>query len=244
MSAYKLLHAGDTALVVEFGDRIDRRLSNLVLALAKRLRDARIDGIVDILPTFRSLMVQYDPLLISSKQLVEQIDRAAQGLRTTESSGRHWRLPVCYDTQVAPDIAEVCAQTNLSAAQLIERHSAITYHVYMLGFLPGQAYMGDVPAELALPRRQTPRTKIPAGSLAMATTMTCIFPLETPCGWHLIGRSPVRLWDMASGLAPLLAPGDKVTFAPISLREYENLLAKAADGRFQIAPIDMMEAAA
>jgi KipI family sensor histidine kinase inhibitor len=244
MPAYKLLPAGDTALVVEFGDRIERPLNNLVLALAKRLRDARIDGVTDILPTFRSLMVQYDPLLISSKRLIELIGRATQGLRPTEVSGRRWHLPVCYDPQVAPDIAEVAAQTNFSAAQLIERHSAVTYHVYMLGFLPGQAYMGDVPAELVLPRRQTPRMKIPAGSLAMATTMTCIFPLETPCGWHLIGRSPVRLWDMASGLTPLLAPGDVVTFAPISLGEYENLLAKVADGQFQVAPIDVMEAAA
>ena len=244
MSAYMLLPAGDTALVVEFGDRIDRRLNDLVLALAKRLHDARIEGIVEILPTFRSLMVQYEPLLISPTQLGRKIGMLIDGLRTTNAASRQWRLPVCYDTQLAPDLEDVAARTNLSAAQVIERHSAIAYHVYMLGFLPGQAYLGDLPAELALPRRETPRMKIPAGSLAMATTMTCVFPLETPCGWHLIGRSPVRLWDNESGSMPLLAPGDKVTFAPISLREYENLLARAADGQSAIAPIEAMEAAA
>jgi allophanate hydrolase subunit 1 len=103
--------------------------------------------------------------------------------------------------------------------------------------------MGEVPAELALPRRDAPRTRIPAGSLAIATTMTCIFPLVTPCGWHLIGRSPIRFWDGAMGSTPLLAPGDRVTFAPISLREYEDLLGKAASGELKLTPVDMMEAA-
>ena len=107
---------------------------------------------------------------------------------------------------------------------MIERHSALSYHVYMLGFLPGQPYLGDVADELALPRRQSPRMKIPAGSVAIAMTMTCIFPAETPCGWHLIGRCPVPLWDLKRGASmPLLRPGDKVGFAPVSLREYEDL---------------------
>jgi KipI family sensor histidine kinase inhibitor len=128
---------------------------------------------------------------------------------------------------------------------VIERHSAVTYHVYMLGFLPGQAYMGDVPAELALARRESPRLKIPAGSLAIASAMTCIFPMETPCGWHLIGRSPVALWEGGPRPRALLAPGDKVSFAPLSLREYERLLAKAADGTLKIFPLDeAIEAAA
>jgi KipI family sensor histidine kinase inhibitor len=244
MSDYRLLPAGDTALVVEFGETIDRRLNNLTLALAQRLREARIDGIVELIPTFRSLMVQYDPLRIASAGLVKQIERLAEGLRTMEVAGRHWRLPVCYDAAVAPDLEYVAAQTNLTPAQVVERHSAIGYHVYMLGFLPGQAYMGDVPAELVLPRRQIPRTRIPAGSLGIATAMTCIFPLETPCGWHLIGRSPVRLWDLERGAIPLLAPGDKVAFAPVSLSEYEDLRRRAAAGELAIAPLETMEAAA
>jgi inhibitor of KinA len=243
MCAYRLLPAGDTALIVEFGDRIDRRINDQVLALCKRLQAARIDGVVDIVPTFRSLMVQYEPLVISSAQLIAQVHALAETPEVTGRMARAWRLPVCYNPEVAADLIEVAARASLSPWELVERHSAITYHIYMLGFLPGQAYMGDVPAELALPRRATPRTKIPAGSLAIAMTMTSIFPRETPCGWHIIGRSPVGLWDVTRTAAPLLAPGDTVAFVPVSLREYEALAAKAANGELMLAS-DIMGAAA
>jgi KipI family sensor histidine kinase inhibitor len=236
---YRLLPAGDTALSVEFGQVVDREISGLVLALARRVAEAQIAGIVECVPTFRSLMVYYDPLLLPYRMLSAQIARLAQGLRATETAARSWRLPVCYDTSVAPDLADVAGRANLTAAQVIERHSATVYHVYMLGFLPGQPYLGDVPTELALPRRQSPRMKIPAGSVAIAMTMTCIFPAETPCGWHLIGRCPVPLWDIKRGAAmPLLQPGDKVGFAPVSLREYEDLRARAAEGRLIVTPSD------
>jgi len=245
MPDYRVLNAGDTALVVEFGESIDRRLSTWVLALARRLNEARLEGIVETVPTFRSLLVHYDPLILPTASLAAHIAELMRGLQVTEQGGRLWRLPACYDPGLGLDLVDVAARTGLSPAQVIERHSAVTYHVYMLGFLPGQAYMGDVPAELTLARRETPRLKIPAGSLAIASAMTCIFPMETPCGWHLIGRSPVALWEGGPRPRALLAPGDKVSFAPISLREYERLLAKAADGTLKIFPLDeAIEAAA
>jgi KipI family sensor histidine kinase inhibitor len=244
MQSYKLLHAGDSALVMEFGERIDRAVNQTVLGLAGRLRAARLDGVIEILPTFRSLMVQFDPLRISCEEIVRHADRLLTGLRAAEMSGRHWCLPVCYDADLACDLQEVAVRTGLSVRQVVERHCSVTYHCYMLGFLPGQAYMGDLPTELALPRRESPRARIPVGSVAMATTMTCIFPLETPCGWHIVGRSPVRLWDSKAGSVPLLAPGDKVTFAPVSLREFEWLDGKASAGQLKLVPVDTMEAVA
>jgi inhibitor of KinA len=236
MSDYKVLPAGDTALVVEFGDHIDRRISAQVLALARRLDDIQLAGVLEIVPTFRSLMVHYEPLALPAAILAARIGELMQDLQIAEQAGRSWCLPACYDAQLAPDLDEVARRTGLSPAQVVERHSSVIYHVYMLGFLPGQAYMGDLPGELALARRETPRLKIPAGSLAIAATMTCIFPLETPCGWHLIGRSPVPLWETRPVAGALLAPGDQVTFAPVSLREYESLLAKAAEGALKIMP--------
>jgi KipI family sensor histidine kinase inhibitor len=236
MPEYKVLPAGDTALLVEFGDRIDRRLSTRVLALAQRLNAARLNGIVETVPTFRSLMVHYDPLALSAAALTDTIVDLMRGLETAGIVGRHWRLPACYDPHVAPDLAETAAHTGLSPAQLIERHSAITYHVYMLGFLPGCAYLGDLPDELALPRRQTPRTRVPAGSLGIATTITIIYPFETPSGWHIIGRSPAPLWQRRPTPGALLAPGDQVTFRPVSLTEYEDLQAKAANGALRLEP--------
>jgi inhibitor of KinA len=236
MPKYKVLPAGDTALAVEFGDGVDRRLSTSVLALARRLNEKGLNGVIETVPTLRSLLVYYDPLVLPAASLLAHIDEImVQGLEMSEPAGRSWSLPVCYDATLGLDLDDVAARSGLSPGQVIERHSAVTYHVYMLGFLPGQAYMGDVPAELALPRRETPRLKIPPGSLAIATTMTCIFPLETPCGWHLIGRSPVALWENEPCPRALLAPGDKVTFAPVSLREYEDLLAKAAEGVLRIS---------
>lgn len=236
MSDYRLLPAGDTALVVEFGDRIDRRINARVLTLARRLNECRLGGLIETVPTFRSLMVHYDPLILSAAKLAERIGMLMGNLGTAEITGRHWRLPVCYDSQLAPDLDQVAARVALSPAQVVECHSATTYHAYMLGFLPGQAYLGDLALELALPRRESPRQNIPAGSLAIANTMTCIFPMATPCGWHLIGRSPIALWNRGPRPGALLAPGDKVTFMPISICEYEGLAAKVADGTYQIAP--------
>lgn len=229
MQTYKLLPAGDTALVVEFGDGIDQCVSAKVLALADRLTGRAPAGIIETVPTFRSLLIHYDPLLLATDLLARTVAQLADDLPPRTQPGRAWRLPACYDASVAPDLAHVAAECGLSPAQVIERHSAVPYHVYMLGFLPGQAYMGDLAPELSLPRRKTPRTQIAPGALAIATRMTCIFPRSTPCGWHIIGRSPVALWRNAPQPHALLSPGDKVTFAPISLREYERISAQAPE---------------
>jgi len=244
MPQFKVLPAGDTALVVEFGDCIDRQLSARVLALARRLQDDPPDGVIETVPTFRSLMVHYDPLVAPYATLTARIAELMDDAEPAAQRARLWSLPVCYEREFAFDLADVAAHTALSPTQVIERHSAITYHVYMLGFLPGQAYMGDLPPAFDLRRRDTPRTRIPAGSLAVAANMTCIFPLETPCGWHVIGRSPVPLWQQRPAASALLAPGDKVSFTPVSVREYEALLAKAADGALQIKPREVPVGAA
>lgn len=240
-----MLPAGDTALVVEFGDHIERRLSSWVLALARRLTEARINGVVETVPTYRSLIVHFDPLVVSTSSLMTRVVDLMRGLQLKQSIGRHWYLPACYDPAIAPDLDDVAGRTGLSPAQVVDLHSSTTYHVYMLGFLPGMAYLGDVPAELGLPRRTTPRLHVPAGSLAIATTMTCVYPLDTPAGWHLIGRSPVPFWERRPVIKTLLAPGDRVTFSPVSLPEFEELTAKAAAGVLHIEPVEeTMEVAA
>ena len=245
MSEYRVLPAGDTAVVVEFGEQIDRAVSVAVLALARRLSEARLEGIVETVPTFRSLMVHYDPLVLPTGVLIERIAELVPGLQTTPQAGRRWRLPACYDAAIAPDLDDVASRTGLTPAQVVECHSSTIYHVYMIGFMPGMAYLGDVPEVLRLPRRSSPRLKVPAGSLAIATLMSCVYPLETPAGWHLIGRSPVPFLQRHPRPAALLAPGDTVSFTPVSLREYEDLLAKSAAGALDIKPTNAtLEAAA
>jgi KipI family sensor histidine kinase inhibitor len=232
----RFLPGGDTALVVEFGDRVDRRLSGLVLALAHRLENAAIPGVVEAVPTFRSLMVHYDPLQLKQAELKRRLAPLLDGLEAAESVGRRWRIPACYDASLGLDLADVAGRTGLSPAQVVERHSATTFHVYMMGFLPGLPYLGGLPPEFNLPRRENPRIKLPRGSIAVAMAMTVIYPLESPGGWHILARTPAPLWDMALDPPALLAAGDKVVFQPVSLGEYEALLAKAAAGDLRLAP--------
>jgi inhibitor of KinA len=134
MPPYKVLTAGDTGLVIEFGDGVDRQLSTWVLALARRLNEARLEGITETVPTFRSLMVYYDPIALASTALVARIVELMEGVRTSESAGRLWQLPVCYDCELAPDLGDVAARTGLTCAAVVERHAAVVYHVYMLGW--------------------------------------------------------------------------------------------------------------
>jgi inhibitor of KinA len=240
MLPYRVLTAGDTAISIEFGDHVDQQLSLWVLALARRLNAARIAGVVETVATFRSLMVYYDPLVVPTAALIAQIAQLMEGISAQNGPIRLWRLPVCYDPELALDLAEVAERTGLTRAGVIERHVAVIYHVYMLGFLPGFAYLGDVSSELALLRRPVPRPRVPAGAVAIAMSMSCIFPRESPSGWHVIGRTPIPLWQQHVGgeCGPLLAPGDKVEFTPISAREYEGTLVEVAEGRLTITPIE------
>jgi len=234
--AARLLPCGDTALAVELGDRVERGVSALVLALAERLKTAAVAGVIELVPTFRSLMIHYDPLTVSQTRLKEVLRPMLPGLRAAATAGRRWRIPVCYHDSVAPDLAEVAARTDLTAPQVVELHSSVTYHVYMMGFLPGHPYMGDLPAALHLPRRESPRTAVPAGSVSIATMLSAIYPLESPGGWHLIGRTPALLWDKRRASPVLLDAGDQVRFWPVSLAEHDALAARGAAGEWRLEP--------
>lgn len=232
----RMLPCGDTALTIEFGAAIDRHVSALVLALAARIERAGIAGVVELVATFRSLTVHYDPVVLPQAELKRRLAPLLAGLEATDDAGRHWRIPACYHESLAPDLVEVAGRTRLTPAQVVERHSGVTYHVYMVGFLPGYPYMGDLPPELALPRRENPRTAVPPGSVAIATTQTAVYTLESPGGWHLIGRTPAPLWDVRQTRPAILAAGDKVVFEPVSVADYGSVLARAAAGEFRLQP--------
>ena len=236
MAPPRFLPAGDTALVVEFGDRVDKGLSARVLALAQQLVAAQLAGVVEAVPTFRSLMVHYDPLQTSQRDLQRAIAPLLQGLEAAEIAGRRWRIPACYDASLGLDLADVARRTGLDPAQVVERHSQTSQLVYMMGFLPGLPYLGGLPGEFALARRENPRVKVPKGSVAVAMSMSVVYPQESPGGWHILARTPVPLWDMRKTPPALLAAGDQVTFLPLSLREYELMLAKAAADELVLTP--------
>jgi KipI family sensor histidine kinase inhibitor len=228
----RFLSAGDRALVVEFGDAIDRRLSSAVLQLAARIAAAAIPGIVETVPTFRSLMVHYNPLVTTRAELEPIIARLLDREPQPRRNARLWHIPFCAEGEFAPDLAEVARLAALPTTEVVVRHTAVRYHVYMLGFLPGFPYLGDLPAELALPRRADPRLRVPAGSIAIATSLTAIYPYESPGGWHLIGRTPIRLFDIARPRPALLAAGDAVEFEPIDAARFTTIRRRVEHGGY------------
>jgi inhibitor of KinA len=225
-ASVRFLDCGDTALTVEFGDTIDARINRQVLALTASLQAAALNGVVELVPTFRSLTVHYNPLETESRQLQEQIRPFIEDFDHAEVAGRRFQIPVCYEQGFGVDLSEVSEVTGLSLAQIIECHSAPTYTVYAIGFLPGFPYLGGLREELVLPRRQSPRLVVPAGSVAIAMAMTGIYPLDSPGGWHLLGRTPVRLFDASQNPPVLFCAGDTLIFEPITSDRYGQLAAQ------------------
>lgn len=223
MADFRILKAADSALVVEFGSTIDRKTSDRVLALAEALEQARLPGVTEVVATFRSLSVNYDSLTTTGSELEQAIAAFVDEPTQSSHSKRLWDIPVCYDPKFAPDIEDVAKSIGLSVTEVAALHAATQYHVYMIGFVPGYPYMGDLPAKLQLPRRSDPRTRVPPGSLAIATSMTAVYPYESPGGWHLIGTSPVRFFDAASAKGALLGPGDGVKFRPVTPDEFARI---------------------
>lgn len=230
-----LLDAGDGAVTVQFGTRIAPDLAARVAAFDQAIRSAlacgRLPGVVETMPTFRSLTVLYDPLRTRRAAL----DPALRALLpppgpSAVASGRRWRLPVCYGGVHGADLADVAAATGLAPDAVVQLHSATPVQVYMLGFMPGFPFMGDLPAVLQLPRRREPRLRVPAGSVAIATQLTAIYPWQSPGGWHLLGRCPVPLFNATAATPSLLAPGDTVCFNPVDAAELARLDAGLRDG--------------
>lgn len=236
MLPFTVYDAGDTGLVVDFGDRIDARINHYVLRLANRLDALALAGVAETVPSFRSLLIQYDPCVLSAKSLLAKVEDLLHNADAVPVAGHLWHLPICYDKAVAEDISSLAEQVGLSESSVIEAHSSRTYSIYMLGFLPGQPYLGDLAPELRVSRRANPRLKVPGGSVGVATSLTSIFPLETPCGWHVIGRTPISLWHRSVDRGPLLAPGDQVMFEPVCLERFAVLSAMAASGALQLHP--------
>jgi inhibitor of KinA len=230
----KFLSSGDGAIVVEFGDEIDRAISEDVLGLSARIRHAEVAGIIETVPTFRSLMIHYDPLRTSAGALTATVKALLTGATPLEGSRRLWHVPVCYEGEFAPDLAEVAERTRLAPAEVVKLHAATRYHVYMIGFLPGFPYMGDLPKPLALPRRVDPRVRVPPGSVAIATGMTAIYPIESPGGWHLIGTTPIRLFDALASPPSLFAPGDAVQFEPVGRDAFTAMQAAIERGDYRV----------
>lgn len=210
---------GDRALLINFEQRIDRNIHQQVLALHHALE--KTEGIRFMIPAYCSLTIAFDPQIITTSALHKRIhDSFEETVLNTHlvpgTSHRVLDIPVCYDPEFSPDLEEVSRQTGKSIDDILDAHLNIEFYVYMLGFMPGFAYMGDMPEELCCQRKSTPRTRVPAESVGLAGTQTGIYPFESPGGWQIIGRTPVKIFDAAKEEPGILRAGDIVKFRKIT----------------------------
>jgi len=229
----RLYPLGDAAVVLELGQAIDPATHRLLQALARLLDQHPPPGLREYVPAFTTLTVYYDPWELSQNSEVlpyEQVASclqsllpAAQAAAADYAPGPLVEIPVCYGGEFGPDLAAVARHTQLSAAEVMQLHSAADYLVYMVGFAPGFPYLGGLDARLATLRRAVPRPLVPAGAVGIAGLQTGIYSLSTPGGWQLIGRTPRRLFDTSRARPSLLQAGDQLRFVPISAAEFQQL---------------------
>ena len=221
-NGFRIRPEGDAALIVEFADRIDPAVNARAQALAKSIDALPLDGILDVVPAYRSVAVYFDTVRSDVDRLIEALGREAPQTAATGPPGKLVRIPVCYGGIFGSDLADVAAYAGLTSDQVVALHSGGTYRVFMLGFVPGFAYLGPVDARIAAPRRATPRVRVPAGSVGIAGSETAVYPFETPAGWQIIGRTPLKPFDGSHEDPFLLKPGDAVQFYPIESSEFER----------------------
>lgn len=231
--APRFLDAGEAALVVEFGQTVDPVLNDRVLALDAALDARPLAGITEHVPTYRSLMIHYDPLSLSRAGLIAHVGALIADAGAVGREARHpatWWLPVCYAPETGEDLAEAAAVAGLSPEKVVALHASATYRIYMYGFSPGFAYLGGLPAELAIPRRSTPRPPHADGAIMIGGGLGCVSPLPMPTGWYVLGRTPERVYAPERQSVFMMEPGDLLHFEPVDLATFRALERRVADG--------------
>ncbi|MET2829809.1 5-oxoprolinase subunit PxpB [Mesorhizobium shangrilense] len=230
------LPCGDSALVLQLGDCIDARVNADIFAIAAAVDAAAIPGLVEIVPSYRSLLVRYDPEIIRGRELEQRLAGFSRPGEGAGKKGRGWSIPVVYGGEVGQDLEEIAAMKDLSPEELVSLHSSVEYRVFMIGFAPGFAYLGGLPPILHTPRLQKPRQYVPAGSIGIGGQQASVNSVAGPSGWRFIGWTPIRVFDPQRAAPFLLAGGDRVRFTSIDPEAGERLAARAAAGETVIEP--------
>lgn len=231
----KVLFAGDSCIIVEYGNSIGLEINARVQALRRILEKRKISGVHEFVPTYRSLAIYFDPVKVEQPMhflsLLKRLAIAAESESGVEK-GVGIIIPVCYGRDFGPDLDNVVHHTGLTEEEIINRHSSPDYYCYMLGFTPGFSYLGGMDETIATPRLKEPREKIPAGSVGIAGKQTGIYPIDSPGGWQLIGRTPLRMFDAGHEPPTLVDAGLWIRFQPISEEEYKNIEIQVAHGTY------------
>jgi len=235
---YRIFPLGDAAVTVDFGNCIDESINKEVIARFNQLQQQPLPGMIEVVPAYSSLTVYYDMMALRKKNPLHQTlyewmqqqleERLQQPVPPGQITGRQLIIPVCYDQEFAGDIQQLAATKNISIDEVIQIHTGKPYKVYMLGFLPGFAYMGEVDEKIAMPRKPHP-VNIEAGSVGIAGKQTGIYPLSSPGGWQIIGRTPLKLFKASEEEPTLLKAGDTVQFYSISKNEFQMINKKSTE---------------
>ncbi len=229
MENVRFLPCGDQAVTVEWGSTIDEHINRQVHAFARKVEALSHPAITEVVPTYRSATVHYRPEVFSYEELNQLLAPLAQGSAEEAEELPVVEIPVCYGGEYGPDLEEVAQHCSLTPEEVIARHTAPTYRIYMLGFTPGFPYLGGMDPSIAAPRRKEPRIHIPAGSVGIAGEQTGVYPIVSPGGWQLIGRTPLRLFDPQREQPILLSAGAGIRFVPIDEETFRKMEEKEGE---------------
>ncbi len=234
MQNIRILTAGDSSLLIEFGNEISPEINRRIAAVVELMREQHIEGVVDVIPAFCSLLVNYDPRVAGYEKMKKRLESLVRvDIKVGQVKRKIFEIPVLYGGEYGPDLASIAEHAGISQDEVIAIHSSRDYLIYMLGFLPGFCYLGGLDERIHTPRLSNPRLRIRAGSVGIGGSQTGIYPLDSPGGWQLMGMTPVKTYDPEREIPILVEAGNYIRFVPIDEEQYKQIQAQVEDGSYQ-----------
>ena len=234
MREISILTAGDSSLLIQFGNEISPEINQRIKATVQLMREQHIEGVLDVIPAFCSLLINYDPRVISYSEITKRMRKLLKvEMKAEDEKKKVFEIPVCYGGKYGPDLAYIAEHAGMTEEEVIALHSSKDYLIYMLGFLPGFCYLGGLDERLHTPRLATPRIKIDAGSVGIGGSQTGIYPMDSPGGWQLMGMTPVKTYDPEREVPILVEAGDYIRFVPVDEEEYLRIKELVERGEYE-----------
>ena len=234
MQNIRILTAGDSSLLIEFGNEISPEINRRIAAVVELMREQHIEGVVDVIPAFCSLLVNYDPRVAGYEKMKQRLESLVRvDIKVGQTKRKIFEIPVLYGGEYGPDLASIADHAGISEDEVVLIHSSKDYLIYMLGFLPGFCYLGGLDERIHTPRLSNPRLRIRAGSVGIGGSQTGIYPLDSPGGWQLMGMTPIKTYDPEREIPILVEAGNYIRFVPIDEEQYKRIQAQVAEGSYQ-----------